>query len=94
MGFFFFLRFHLFILERGKGKEKEGEKHQCVVASHMPPTGDPACNPRICLDWELNWRSQFTEHFGSQPVLSPLSYTSQGYSMVLVNKHLNIKTVN
>ena len=20
--------------------EREGEKHQCVVASHMPPTGD------------------------------------------------------
>ena len=23
--------------------EREGEKHQCVVASHVPPTGDLAC---------------------------------------------------
>ena len=23
--------------ERGREGEKEGEKHQCVVASHMPP---------------------------------------------------------
>ena len=31
--------------ERGREGEREGEKHQCVVVSHMPPTGDPACNP-------------------------------------------------
>ena len=36
--------------------EKEGEKHQCVVASHMAPTGDLACNPGMCPDWELNCR--------------------------------------
>ena len=23
--------------ERGRGVEREGEKHQCVVASHTPP---------------------------------------------------------
>ena len=34
--------------------EKEGEKHQCVVASHMPPAGDLAHNPGMCPDWELN----------------------------------------
>ena len=55
---FIFLRFHLF-LEREEGRE--GEKHQCVVASHEPPTGDLVCNPGICPDWELNRRS-----FGSQ----------------------------
>ena len=39
------------------GKEgREGEKHQCVVASHAPPTGDMAHNPGMCPDWELNWR--------------------------------------
>ena len=41
-------------LDRGDGKLKEGEKHKCVVASHVPPTGDLAGNPGICPDWELN----------------------------------------
>ena len=39
----------------------EGEKHQCVVASHTLPTGDLAHNPGMCPDWELNQRP-----FGSQ----------------------------
>ena len=34
--------------------EREGEKHQCVVASHTPPTGDLAGNPGLCPDWEPN----------------------------------------
>ena len=42
----FFLRFYLFIFrERGREGEREGEKHQCVVASRAPPTGHLACNP-------------------------------------------------
>ena len=40
-------------LERGEG-EREGEKHQRVVASHTPHTGDLACNPGMCPDWESN----------------------------------------
>ena len=57
---FFFLffkkRFYLFITrERGKEREREGEKHQCVVVSHTPPTGDPARNPGMCPDQEPNW---------------------------------------
>ena len=35
---------YLFIFMEREG-EKEREKHQCVVASHMPTTGDLACNP-------------------------------------------------
>ena len=35
----FFKYFIYLFLERVEGKEKEGEKHQCVVASRMPPTG-------------------------------------------------------
>ena len=59
--FFFFTRFYLFI-SRERGREGErGEKHQCVVASHAPPTGDAARNPGMCPDWELNLRP-----FGSQ----------------------------
>ena len=42
-------------LERGEVEGKEKEKHQCVVASLAPPTGDLACNLGMCPDWELNW---------------------------------------
>ena len=31
-----------------------GKKHQCVVASCAPPTGDLARNPGMCPDWESN----------------------------------------
>ena len=69
-----FLRFYLFIFrERGREGEREGEKHQCVVASHTFPTGDLAVNPGMCPELESNWWP-----FGSQPMLNPLSYTSQG----------------
>ena len=48
-------RFYLFIFkERGREEEREGEKHQCVVASQAPPTGDLAHNPGMCPDWESN----------------------------------------
>ena len=41
--------------------EREGEKHQCVVASMHPTTGDLAHNRGMCPDWESNqWP------FGSQ----------------------------
>ena len=56
--YLFFLRLYLFIFREGKG-EREGEKHQCVVASQAPPTGDLACNPGMCPEWELN-----QQHFG------------------------------
>ena len=48
-----FLRFYLFIFREGEG-EREGEVHQCVVGSHAPPSGDLACDPGMCPDWELN----------------------------------------
>ena len=39
----FFLRFYFVLfLERGREGEIEGEKHQCVVASHSTPTGSQA----------------------------------------------------
>ena len=28
-----------------------------MVASHVPPTGDLACNPGMCPNWELNWQA-------------------------------------
>ena len=51
----FFKRFYLFTFrERGRAGEREGEKHQCMVASPVPPTGDLARNPGMCPDWESN----------------------------------------
>ena len=54
----FFKRFYLFIylfmyvciyfLKRGREGEREGKKHQCVVASGMPPIGDLARHPGMC----------------------------------------------
>ena len=45
---FYFILFYLF-LEKGEG-EREGKKHQYVIASHMPPTEDVAHNPDMCPD--------------------------------------------
>ena len=60
--FAFFLRFYLFIFRaRGTEGDREGEKHQCVVASSVPPTGELTHNPGMCPDWESNGRP-----FGSQ----------------------------
>ena len=42
-------------------EERVGQKRQCVIASHMSPTGDLAHNPGMYPDWELNQR-----HFASQ----------------------------
>ena len=70
----FLKRFYLFIFrEREKEGEREGEKHQCVVASHVAPYYlGPGLQPRHVPDWESNWWP-----VGLQPTLNPLSYTSQ-----------------
>ena len=44
-----------------------------MVASHVSPIGNLACNQSMCPDWESNWWP-----FGSQLALNTLSYTSQG----------------
>ena len=44
----------MYFRQRGREEEREGEKHQCVVASPAPPIGDLACNPGMCPDWESN----------------------------------------
>ena len=51
------VRFYLFIFrQRGREGEREGEKRRCVVASPVPLTGDLACNPGMCPDWDSNQR--------------------------------------
>ena len=49
--FFIFKYFIYLFLDRREG-EREGGKHQRVVASHMPPAGDLAQSPGMCPDWE------------------------------------------
>ena len=52
----YFKRFYLFIFrDRGREEEREGEKHQCVVASCAPPTGDLAHNPGMCRRLGMEW---------------------------------------
>ena len=51
--FFKKISFIYFQTEWEEGRKRG--KHQCVVASCAPPTGDMACNPGMCPDWELNW---------------------------------------
>ena len=61
----------LFILDRGgREGEREGEKHQCVVASRASLAGELALNPGMCPHWESNWppfglqaSSQSTEQY-------------------------------
>ena len=71
----FFLRFYLFILEREEGKEKERERNINVwLPSTCPLTGDLACNPGMCPDWE-----SIGDPLIPRPALSPLSHSSQGW---------------
>ena len=63
---FIYLFIYLFIFrERGREGEREGEKHQCVLASHMPPAGGLACNPGMCPDWEST-QGPFVSQAGTQ----------------------------
>ena len=61
--------------ERERKGERQGEKHQCVFASHTPPAGDLAHNPGTCPDWELN-----QQPFGSQANLCSTLH-SHNYSI-------------
>ena len=48
----FFKKYFIIFIDKGEGREKEEKKHECVVASHAPPTGSLAHNPGMCPDWE------------------------------------------
>ena len=63
---YFVKGFYLFIFrQRGTEGERKGEKHQCVVDFHRPPTGDLAHNPGMCPDWGSN-RWPFGSHADTQ----------------------------
>ena len=44
----FFKLFIYLFLEEGREAEREGEKHQCVVASRTPPNWGPGLQPAMC----------------------------------------------
>ena len=51
----FFLRLYLFLFrQRGREGEREGGKHQCMVASHTPLSRGMAPYPGMCRDWKLS----------------------------------------
>ena len=53
--FMIFKKYFIYlILGRGEGREREGEKHECVVALECPTPGNLAHNPGMCLNWESN----------------------------------------
>ena len=70
--------FCIFIFrERVREGAREEEKHQCVVASCMSPTRDPATTQACALTG-----NQSSDPLVCRPVLSPLSHTSQGESLI------------
>ena len=74
-----FLKRFLFISsQRGREGDREEEKHQCVAASCVPPTGGLAWNPGTCPDWELN-----RQPFGSQASTQPTEPHQPGTLSVL-----------
>ena len=79
--FFFLESFFIIIIfyfqTRGREGEREGEKHQCVVASCTPPTGGatwPATQACALIG------NQTGDPLVHRPVLNPLSHASQGYT--------------
>ena len=90
---------YIYILQKGREREREGEKHQCVVASHAPPTGKLACNPGMCPDWELNWQpldsqagTQSTEPHQPGPCccFKPLSFELFWYAARVTKTNKNV----
>ena len=71
---FFFLKISFIFRQRGREGEREGGKHQCVVASPIPPTGDLALKSKH-VPYTGNWTSDLSVH---KLALNPLSHTSQG----------------
>ena len=60
--------------------EREGENHQCVVASHTPSAHwGPGLQPGMCPDRESNCNPVVR-----RLVFNPQSHTSQGYFVFLL----------
>ena len=77
--FKFFLKILFIFRQRGRERERVGGKHQYVVASHMPPTRDVACNPGMCPDQESNQRS-----FGLQAGAQSTELHQPGHNVIIL----------
>ena len=77
----FFKILFIYFRQRGREGEREGEKHQCVVASCAPPTGDLTWPATQACALTGNWTSDPLVH---RPALNPLSHTSQS-SVIILN---------
>ena len=74
--------------ERRRKGERRGEKPQCVVASHTPPTGDLACNPGTCPDWESN-----QPPFASQAHTQSTELHQSGLILIMKSMHTQSKRI-
>ena len=79
--FTFFTRFSLFIFrQRGREGEREGEKHQCVVVSCTPPTGNLT---RHATQAHALTGNRTSDPLVLRPALNPLSHATQGPCLLL-----------
>ena len=72
---------YLFV-DREEGSEKERKRNnQCLVASEAPHThtGDLACNPGMCPDWESN-----QQPFGLQAGTQSTEPHQPGLELILI----------
>ena len=79
--YYYYLKI-LFILE-GKGEKNQCVREtsiSCLLYSRPPTTGDLACSPGMCPDWELNWWP-----LGSQVGAQATNHTSQGKRLYCLN---------
>ena len=73
--FYFILNFTYLFLETKEGRKREGEKHQCVVASRVPPPLGTWPATQACA----LTGNQTGDTLVHRPAPNPLSHTSQGY---------------
>ena len=79
--FILFLFYFIYLFwERGEGREKEREKHPCVVASCTPLLGTWPATQTGALTG--NWTGYPLVH---RPALDPLSHTSKGSKAVFIS---------
>ena len=74
--FLFLKKYFIYLFCEGRRRkgEREGEKHQCVIASGKPPNGVPGQQRRHLPWWGIDPATLLVR----RPAFNPLSHTSQG----------------
>ena len=85
-----FLKDVIYFRQKGREEEREGEKHQCVVASWAPAIGD--------LTWPSTQLCALTGNWTDDPwvrrlMLNPLSHTSQGIIHILKKRKFKLRDI-